>query len=143
MSNDKSRETKIIAHVSKSVLTKKFPDYLVDKKLVVLGKSGVVLAELDQPSPAATDLIKQLAENQGFDAYTTEEKRLDKGWITLDGTIYSVHEISDRKSAITFRSHNKDEDAHYAQVDKIVAELAKGDVAVLKGECSITLTTRC
>ena len=46
-------------------------------------------------------------------------------------------------SAITFRSHNKDEDAHYAQVDKIVAELAKGDVAVLKGECSITITTRC
>jgi len=143
MSNDKSRVTKIIAHVAKSTLIKKFPDYNTIERLVVMSKSGVVLSEIDRPGDAALELIHTLAEDAGYDSYTTSEKVQDPGWITVDGTIYSVTSEGDRKSSIVFKSHNKDEDAHYEKVDEIVKELALKDVAVLKGECSITITTRC
>jgi hypothetical protein len=36
-----------------------------------------------------------------------------------------------------------DEAEHYEEVDEIVKDLAQKDVAVLRGECEITITTRC
>jgi hypothetical protein len=49
----------------------------------------------------------------------------------------------DRKTAISVGSSNMDEADHYKIVDQIVKELALRDIAVLNGECHITITTRC
>ena len=143
MSNDKSRVTKIIAHVAKKTLLKKFPDYNTIDRLVVTYKGGVLVKEIPKPGSEALELIHQLAYEAGYESYTTEEKVQDQGWISINGTIYSVSEEGDRKSSIYFKTWNKDEEKHYEKVDEIVKELALKDVAVLRGECSITITTRC
>jgi hypothetical protein len=140
---DKSRVTKIIAHCSKSTLLKKFPDYETKERLVLSTKGGGFLDEIRTPGPEAVTMIKTIASMAGLKVTKYEQKVQDTGWVSINNSIYSVSEISERKCSIHFKTYNKDEEVHYEKVDEIVKELALKDVAVLKGECSITITTRC
>jgi len=147
METKKSRSTKIIAHVSAKVLRSKFPDYNYIKTLRVLDIGGdpepILVGETTSYAGDTADLIVGLAEKLGYFHYLHEEKKLDRGWISIAGSIYSITEVSERKTAIHFSTENMHEAEHYEQVDRIVQELAKKDIAVLDGKCEITITTRC
>jgi len=84
-----------------------------------------------------------MARLAGFMVTKIEEDYQYQGYITLpNGKNLRVESQGDRKTAVIFES-DKDEAEHYEEVDEIVRQLALKDVAVLRGECEITITTRC
>lgn len=142
MSN-KSRTTKVIAHCAKKTLTNMFPDYETESKFILKDENGKFLDEIDKPGSQSRLMIETLAEILGYSTEVVETQKQDTGWISLNDTIYSVTEVSERRCSIRFQTTNVDETEHYEKVDEIVKQLAQKDVAVLRGECEITITTRC
>jgi hypothetical protein len=144
---DKSRKTQIIAHCAKSTLISRFPDRETRKFTEILDGDGELIGTAagwpGKYSGEVINLIAQLAEAAGYEWRPREEHLVDSNWISINNNVYIVHVLSNRKSSITVNSHNMDEADHYAIVDKIVAELAKFNIAVLNGECHITITTKC
>jgi hypothetical protein len=88
-------------------------------------------------------LLARLLEAAGYTFDLDVEKRVDQSWINVDGEIYMISRKSKRKTAIQVTSSNLDEADHYEIVDSIVKELALVNIAVLNGECHITVTTKC
>lgn len=144
---DKSRKTQIIAHCAKSTLVSRFPDRNSRKFTEIYDGYGELVGTAagwpGKYSGESINLIAQLAGAAGYSCKLREEHTVDPNWVSINNSIYVVHALSDRRSSITVTSHNMDEADHYAIVDKIVAELAKSNIAVLNGECHITITTKC
>jgi hypothetical protein len=88
-------------------------------------------------------LIAKLADAAGYVQFHAEEVSVDQNWIYINNSIHMLTKAGDRKTAISVGSSNMDEADHYKIVDQIVKELALRDIAVLNGECHITITTRC
>jgi hypothetical protein len=140
----KSRKTQIVAHKSKKALETIFPDMTINRYLSVYDNQGEVLDRFSySPGNSRDEMVKKYAELAGYVCGIEEENYQYRGYITLpDGQNLSITSLGERKVGIQFTS-NKDEAEHYEDVDKIVKQLALEDVAVLRGECEITITTRC
>lgn len=141
-----TRKTEIIAHKSKSNLQKIFPDPLVERTMSIYKANGELFCDPIPYSPGLSkdEVIKDLAEAAGYEVEIAEVETVYDNFIRLPGLAkdFSVREKSDRKTGIIFESQ-MEEHEHYAVVDEIVKELAENDVAVLRGDCEITITTRC
>lgn len=146
--SSKSRTTRIIAHCGKARLIKAFPDTEeVHKTIFYRPEGGKRVGEINgHPGEYAseqTNLMCRFAEEAGYLLYFHTEKKTDPAWIQIDGRIYNVIHEGERKTAIVFKTYNMDEADHYDQVDEIVRQLALKDIAVLRGNCEITITTKC
>lgn len=142
MSNEKSRTTKVTVHCAKKTLTSLFPDMDEKHTLTIMTKSGVVVKELDGRTES-NEFIHDLAIEAGYDAYWATEEEQDEGWAVIGGRIYLISEEGPRSCSFQFKTYSKDEDEHYALLDKVFFEIEDKGVSVLRGECSITITTRC
>jgi hypothetical protein len=141
--SSKSRRTQIVAHRSKKALEKIFPDMTVNHYILIEGPDGYEKRlSYSQGAVKDEELIK-MARLAGFMVTKQEESYQYQGYITLpDGRNLRAEYLGERKTGIIFES-DKDEAEHYEEVDDIVKQLALKDVAVLRGECEITITTRC
>jgi hypothetical protein len=144
---EKSRKTTIIAHCAKETLVKRFPDRETKKFTIFYdGEGNQVGTAAGHPGEFSGESINLLAEfavAAGYGYDLLEDHTVDQNWISLNNDIYCVRALSTRKSSITVNSSNRDEADHYAIVDQLVALLAGVDIAVLNGECHITITTKC
>jgi hypothetical protein len=140
---NKTRKTVIVAHKAKKTLENLFPDMTVNHELIIYGSSGDVLDKIAY-TPGATkdEMLKKYAQIAGFVTQVEEENYQYHGYIVIGTRNLRVEYQGERKCGIVFNS-SKDEAEHYEEVDEIVKDLAQKDVAVLRGECEITITTRC
>ena len=152
MSTSKSRKTEIVAHVSKKVLQKKFPDKITEQFIRIdeemFDTYGDVM-EAVQPFArwsVKDQMLVQALNRAGIPFEIFEKTRQFDGYIRIDvgekSMDLAVRSMSALKTAVIFTS-SMDEAEHYEKVDEIVKSLAEKDVAVLRGECEITITTRC
>ncbi len=153
METSKSRKTQIIAHVSKSVLQRKFPDTVTEDKLYIEGEFLDTYGDPIETKMSFNkwsnkdNVLVQALKRAGIPYEIREETRQYAGYVRFeleDGSRHdlTISTISELKTGINFVS-SLDEKEHYEKVDAIIKELAKKDVAVLDGECEITITTRC
>jgi hypothetical protein len=144
---EKSRKTTIIAHCAKETLVKRFPDRETKKFTIFYdgdgNQVGTAAGHPGRYSGESINLLAEFATVAGYGYDLMEDHTIDPNWISINDDIYIVRAVSTRKASITVNSSNKDEADHYAIVDQIVAELAKFNIAVLNGECHITITTKC
>jgi hypothetical protein len=88
------------------------------------------------------DLCVRFAKEASYKVVERTEVVVDKGYATIAGHYRRLTYKGERKTAINYES-SLPEDEHYEMVDEIVKALAQEDIAVLRGECEITITTRC
>jgi low affinity Fe/Cu permease len=142
MSESKTRKTKVVVHCAKSTLVNKFPDIDEVHTLTIMKRNGEVVVEKEGRTEG-NELLQKFADEAGYDTYWATSERQDKGWAVINGKLFSILTESERKCSFTFQTINTDENDHYAKLDEIIRTLAENDVAILQGECSITVTTRC
>jgi hypothetical protein len=140
---NKTRKTVIVAHKAKKTLENLFPDMTMNHELLIYASTGEVLDKCAfTPLAAKDELLKKYAQIAGFVTQVVDEEYQYSGYIRLGERCLRVERMGERKCGVVFTS-TKDEAEHYEEVDEIVKDLAKKDVAVLRGECEITITTRC
>jgi hypothetical protein len=144
---DKTRKTSVIAHCGMAKLTNLFPDTNTKKFTVIYNVHGDEVGRASghpgEHAGESINLIAKLADAAGYVQYHAEQTSIDPNWIYINNSIHMISKAGDRKTSITVGSTNLDEADHYQIVDQIVKELALRDIAVLDGECHITITTRC
>ena len=144
---EKSRKTNVIAHCGTKKLVGLFPDLASRKYTIIYDRHGDEVGRAaghpGEFSGESINLVGKLADAAGYVQYHAVEEKVDTNWVLLAGSIYMLTRVGERKTSIQVNSSNLDEADHYAIVDKIVKELALHDIAVLDGECHITITTRC
>jgi hypothetical protein len=144
---EKSRKTNVVAHCGMERLTKEFPDTNTRKFTVIYNVWGDEVGRASghpgEHAGESINLIAKLADAAGYVQHHDEETKIDPNWIFINNSIHMITKAGDRKTSISVGTSNKDEADHYAIVDQIVKELALRDIAVLDGECHITITTRC
>lgn len=144
----KSRTTRIIAHCGPARLIKAFPDK-DEKKTTIFyppegGKRvGEISGHPGEYASEQTNLTCRFAKEAGYALYFHTEEITDQSWIQIGSMVYNIQKLGERKTAIVFKTYNEDEEAHYEKVDEIVRQLALKDIAVLRGNCEITITTKC
>jgi hypothetical protein len=144
---EKSRKTNVVAHCGTSKLVRLFPDMTSRKYTIIYDVNGDEVGRaVGHPgefSGESINLVGRFVDAAGYVQYHAVSEKVDNNWIKIGDSIYMITKIGERKTSIQVNSSNLDEADHYAIVDKIVKELALHDIAVLDGECHITITTRC
>lgn len=143
---ERTRKTEIVAHCGKNRLQAAFPDELIEKRIKIFPPNGEEPLDMLYSSWAKKDeLLVRLVEACGEEGWGYEKydrKKVYDSYVKIGHTAYSIRKLTERTTAVVV-STNKPESEHYEVVDEIVKELAKKDIAVLRGDCEITITTRC
>jgi hypothetical protein len=144
---DKSRRTNIVAHCGTDKLIGLFPDTDTKEYTIIYDVHGDEVGRASghpgEYASEAINLIAKLADAAGYVQFHASEDQTDPNWIKIADNIRLITKVSERKTSIQVNSSNTDEADHYKIVDYIIKELALRDIAVLNGECHITITTRC
>lgn len=139
---NQTRRTEIIAHCGMARLIAAFPDKDEITYFTITDTyKDEVVAEI-RAGYTNADLCVRFAREAGYQVEERTEVVVDKSYATIAGHYRRLTYKGERKTAINYES-TLPEDEHYEKVDEIVKALALEDIAVLRGECEITITTRC